>query len=68
VVVAYYYGVARVGSDFLASAVTGSALLLAISLPVFVLASWWNWHRTRPRDTAAGQPRAAGGKPGSRSK
>ena len=40
VVVLYYYGVARVGGSFLASAITGSLLLLGITLPVFLAASW----------------------------
>jgi hypothetical protein len=40
VVVLYYYGVAKVGGSFLASAITGSLLLLAISLPVFAAVSW----------------------------
>jgi hypothetical protein len=40
VVVGYYYGVARVGGSFLASAITGSLLLLGISLPVFMVVSW----------------------------
>jgi Co/Zn/Cd efflux system component len=40
VVVLYYYGVARVKGNFLDSAFTGSALLLAISLPVFIAVSW----------------------------
>ena len=40
VVVLYYYGVARVGGSFLASAITGSLLLLGISLPVFLAVSW----------------------------
>ncbi len=40
VVVLYYYGVARVAGQFLASAFTGSALLLAVSLPLFAAASW----------------------------
>jgi Family of unknown function (DUF6256) len=40
VVVGYYYGVARVGGSFLASAITGSLLLLGISLPVFAVVSW----------------------------
>jgi hypothetical protein len=40
VVVLYYYGVARVAGQFLASAFTGSALLLAICLPLFGVASW----------------------------
>jgi hypothetical protein len=40
VVVGYYYGVARVGGSFLASAITGSLLLLGVSLPVFMVVSW----------------------------
>jgi Family of unknown function (DUF6256) len=40
VVVLYYYGVAKVGGSFLASATTGSLLLLGISLPVFIGISW----------------------------
>jgi Co/Zn/Cd efflux system component len=48
VVVLYYYGVARVGSDFLLSAVTGSLLLLGIALPLFFVASWLTERRQRP--------------------
>lgn len=48
VVVLYYYGVARVGSDFLLSAVTGSLLLLGIALPLFFLASWLTLRRQQP--------------------
>ena len=40
VVVLYYYGVARVGSNFLDSEFTGTALLLGISLPLFLGLSW----------------------------
>jgi len=40
VVVLYYYGVAKVGGSFLASAITGSLLLLGISLPIFMAVSW----------------------------
>ena len=40
VVLLYYYGVAKVGGSFLLSAVTGSLLLLAISLPVSLAVSW----------------------------
>jgi Co/Zn/Cd efflux system component len=46
VVLLYYYGVARVGSNFLESAFTGSALLLAIALPLFIGASWVSQRRT----------------------
>ena len=40
VVVAYYYGVARVGPGFLDSAVTGTALLIGLAAPVFAAATW----------------------------
>jgi hypothetical protein len=40
VVILYYYGVVRVGSQFVPSAVTGCALLLGLSVPVFIAASW----------------------------
>jgi Family of unknown function (DUF6256) len=49
VVVAYYYGVARVGPGFLESAVTGTALLLGLAAPVFVAASWLTERRQRSR-------------------
>ncbi len=49
VVVAYYYGVARVGPGFLESAVTGPALLLGLAAPVFVAASWLTERRQRSR-------------------
>jgi len=47
VVLLYYYGVARVGGSFLASAITGSLLLLGISLPVFMVVSWLTERRLR---------------------
>jgi hypothetical protein len=50
----YYYGVARVGGAFLASALTGCALLIALSAPVFALASWL----TERRRSRASQPPA----------
>jgi hypothetical protein len=40
VIVAYYFGVARVGSGFLESALTGTALLLGLAAPVFAALSW----------------------------
>jgi len=40
VVVAYYFGIARVGPGFLESVVTGTALLLGLSAPVFAALSW----------------------------
>jgi hypothetical protein len=45
VVVVYYFGVARVG-DFVESAVTGCALLLGLSAPVFLLFSWLTARRS----------------------
>jgi Co/Zn/Cd efflux system component len=51
VVFLYYYGVARVGSDFLLSAVTGSLLLLGISLPLFFAASWLTQRRQQRRSS-----------------
>jgi hypothetical protein len=57
VVVLYYYGVARVGSSFLASAFSGSALLVGICLPVFLAASWvTNRRRERNRKEDAERP------------
>jgi hypothetical protein len=47
VVVAYYFGVARVGPGFLESAVTGTALLLALAAPVFAALSWLAARRRR---------------------
>ena len=46
-VVAYYLGVARVGPGFLESAVTGTALLLALAAPVFAALSWLAERRGR---------------------
>lgn len=53
VVLAYYYGVARVGPGFLESAVTGTALLVGLAAPVFAAASWLA-ERPRRRDREAG--------------
>jgi Family of unknown function (DUF6256) len=47
VVVAYYFGVARVGPGFLESALTGTALLLGLAAPVFVALSWLTERRGR---------------------
>ena len=52
VVTGYYYGVARVGGAFIASAFTGCAMLIALAAPVFAAASWLTWrypHLRRPR-------------------
>ena len=55
VVILYYYGVARVGGPFIASAFTGCALLIALSTPVFALASWLDVRRrARPGRKAGG--------------
>jgi hypothetical protein len=56
IVVLYYYGVAKVGSNFLDSAFTGTALLLGITLPVFSVASWLS-QRVARRATRAAPPR-----------
>jgi hypothetical protein len=53
VVVAYYYGVARVGPGFLESAITGTALLLGLAAPVFAAASWLDERRRRGRSASA---------------
>ena len=50
VVIAYYYGVARVAGDFITSAFTGTAMLIAIALPLWGAASWLT-ERRRPRDS-----------------
>ncbi len=47
VVVAYYFGVARVGPGFLEGAVTGTALLLGLAAPVYIALSWLTEHRRR---------------------
>jgi hypothetical protein len=47
VIVAYYFGVARVGSGFLESALTGTALLLGLATPVFAALSWLAGRRDR---------------------
>jgi hypothetical protein len=55
VVVLYYYLVARVASNFLDSEYSGSALLLAIALPVYLAASWLRVRRDGRRGSR-GQP------------
>jgi Family of unknown function (DUF6256) len=62
VVILYYYGVARVGGAFIASAFTGCALLIALTTPVFALASWLAERRcARPRQRSAGGPHPGSG-------
>ena len=59
VVILYYYGVARVGGAFIESAFTGCALLIALTTPVFALASWLTvGRRDRPPGAAARPPGA----------
>ncbi|MGN9758119.1 DUF6256 family protein [Streptomyces sp. SD31] len=54
VVVGYYHGVAALGGQFLASAFTGSATLVGIALPVFIVASWLVERRRRSHRPALG--------------
>ena len=58
VLILYYYGVSRVGRGFITGAFTGCALLIALSTPVFALASWLAWlagrRRARPGRKAGG--------------
>ena len=54
VVIAYYYGIARVAGAFLKSAFTGNAMLIAIALPLWGAASWLTeWRRQRNSDEMA---------------
>jgi hypothetical protein len=53
IVVLYYYLVARVAGSFLDSAVTGCALLIGLSLPIFAAASWLTERRAARRARAA---------------
>jgi hypothetical protein len=46
VVVIYYFGVARVGGNFIESAFTGCALLVGLTTPVFFLISWLTTRRS----------------------
>jgi Family of unknown function (DUF6256) len=63
IVLLYYYGVAKVGSNFLDSAFSGTAVLLAIALPLFLVASWQSERRATRR---AGQKSGPGSTPGQR--
>jgi ABC-type Fe3+ transport system permease subunit len=58
VVVVYYYGVARVGGQFLQSAFTGTALLAGIALPVFAITTWLTERVRRRRGNTTGEGRA----------
>ena len=57
-VIAYYYGVARVGGDFIKSAFTGTAMLIAIALPLWGAASWLTERRRRRDNDTAGERKA----------
>ena len=52
-VIGYYYGVAKVGSDFVESAATGTALLIGLAAPVFAAASWLTLRHRRDRPAEA---------------
>jgi hypothetical protein len=58
VVIAYYYGVARVAGDFITSAFTGTAMLIAIALPLWAAASWLTERRRRRDSDDAGERKA----------
>ncbi|MGH3304777.1 MAG: DUF6256 family protein [Streptosporangiaceae bacterium] len=60
VVVLYYYLVARVGSDFLDSAFSGTALLLGVALPVFLAGSWLSLRRGNGKAGRRHRPDRAG--------
>lgn len=55
--VGYYYGVARAGGAFLASSVTGPALLIGLAMPIFAGASWACERARRRRGKAPGNAR-----------
>jgi hypothetical protein len=59
VVLLYYYLVARVASNFLDSAFSGSALLLAVALPVYLAASWLSLRRSARRASKGHRPDGA---------
>ena len=40
IVLIYYFGVARVGGNFIESAFTGCAMLVGLTVPLFAAASW----------------------------
>jgi len=58
VVIGYYYGVARVGGDFVKSAFTGTAMLIGIALPLWGAASWLTERRRRRDNDTAGKRKA----------
>ena len=58
VVIAYYYGVARVAGDFITSAFTGTAMLIGLALPLWGTASWLTERRGQRDSDDAGERRA----------
>ena len=60
VVIVYYYGVARVAGDFFKSAFTGTAMLIAIALPLWAAASWLTERRRQRDNDTAGERKAHG--------
>lgn len=58
VVIGYYYGVARLGGNFIADAFGGSAMLIGLAFPVFLAASWISERRRRRRVRSGRDPRA----------
>jgi hypothetical protein len=55
VVIAYYYGAARVAGDFLKSAFTGTAMLIGIAVPLFGADSWLTERRRRRGSDTTGE-------------
>ena len=62
VVIAYYYGVARVAGDFITSALTGTAMLTGLALPLWGAASWLT-ERRRRRDSGTAPSQDGGQDP-----
>ena len=58
VVIAYYYGVARVAGDFITSAFTGTAMLIGLALPLWGAASWLTERRGQRDSDDAGERKA----------
>ena len=58
VVIAYYFGGARVGGDFINSAFTGTAMVIAIALPLWGAASWLTERRRQRDSDTAGERKA----------
>jgi hypothetical protein len=56
VVFGYYFGVAEVGGDFLLSAISGSALLIGLAMPVALAFSWITQRRHTRQRAARDRP------------